>query len=222
MDESTERRPPENAKHVCGSTDTNSGEPCQRRVGHPDAECYDHRGPGAPPGNTNAVGHGAPEGNQNAVANDGGAPIGNTNAIRNGRYTSIKRMFLYFQEQYGEGAADLYKELFLRYKKMYEGTPFAGTGKAEEMAELACISRVLRGELIEDKMETTRYTESGRAYTALDEPRLNEILKLARETRMGISASESGSGSGSASQSGGLDLGILTGESEYNPSDGAH
>lgn len=71
----------------CESTDTNSGEPCQRQVSNPSDTCRLHPDDGELPD-----GHGAPKGNRNAVGNDGGSPSkGNENAVKHGLYQSVKR-----------------------------------------------------------------------------------------------------------------------------------
>lgn len=59
----------------CGSTDTGTGDPCQRAVSDPSERCFMHSG-GGPPDD-----HGAPP----------PALQGNTNAVSDAAYTSVER-----------------------------------------------------------------------------------------------------------------------------------
>jgi len=65
---------------TCGSTETTTGQPCQRPVSDDNTRCFLHDDGGPP------AGHGAPEGNTNALRNDGGSPPANGNAERHGLY----------------------------------------------------------------------------------------------------------------------------------------
>lgn len=79
---------------ICGSTDTSSGDPCERDAGWgiPGAEngpCSTHRVAGADMG---------PPGNDHAVGNDGGAPAGNGNAITHAATATPVNLFDHLED----------------------------------------------------------------------------------------------------------------------------
>lgn len=81
-----------NGRKVCGSTETLSGEPCQRPAGwgtdhNGEGRCDDHPG------------RGAPENNQNAVGNDGGAPENNQNAADTHVGSDPVKLFEYMKKK---------------------------------------------------------------------------------------------------------------------------
>ena len=82
--------------HRCGSTDTDTADPCERRIADDrDREhCWEHAHSGESVS-------GAPseslKGNQNAAGNSGGgAPGGNTNAMTHGLNMNVKRQYQSF------------------------------------------------------------------------------------------------------------------------------
>jgi len=79
---------PDNAGEpsICRSTDTVSGDPCQRTV-NGGGRCFMHEDDGPP------ADHGAPQGNGNALRNDGGPPPANGNAERHGLYADRSKYY---------------------------------------------------------------------------------------------------------------------------------
>lgn len=104
--------------YVCGSTDTNSGDPCQFPVAGPDERCYMHPRDGSGPPD----GHGqAKNGNELAAKagyeGDNGAPEGNRNAMSHGLYAAERDpsgLFDYFREN-DPAMAEKIRRIFWTY-----------------------------------------------------------------------------------------------------------
>lgn len=111
-------------KNVCGSTETKSGEPCQRPAGwgtshNGEGRCDDHPG------------RGAPEGNDNAVGNEGGPGA----EVTHGIYADVNK--LYNEEFSADMVAvvdSMAADLYGRYEELH-GEP--GSEQRSRMFEIA-------------------------------------------------------------------------------------
>jgi len=125
--------------YPCNSTDTATGEPCQRQVKAPNEEaavCWEHetednpkpkRSPGAPIGNDNG---------------DGAPPEGNFNAAKHGKNMSLERRKEFFE---AKGYGDIYRSIEAEILQKAENETFAGM-----LASYVVIQFVIQDELLDD------------------------------------------------------------------------
>lgn len=145
-----------------------------------------------------------PPGSNNALGNDGGAPERNSRAMRTGQYMTLKKKLIAFNRNYGEGAAQMFKDAFLEYK-----AKIGSVSQAQTYATHYCIVQLLQVELINEGLETAHYTEDGTRYKSLDTKRLDESLKLTREIRMMRDHEELSAKSGGRGDTSGVNVEIL-------------
>jgi len=169
--------------------------------------CETHREGGSREG-----GPGGPPPGNNAVGNDGGAPEGNTRAMRTGQYMTLKKKLIAFNRNYGEGAAQMFKDAFLEYK-----AKMGSVSQAQSYATLYCFTQLLQTELINEAMETAHYTDDGTRYKALDEKRLDQMRKLTQEVRMGRDHEGLSAKSGGRGDTSGVNVNILMSGGNMGP-----
>ena len=162
--------------------------------------CDTHREGGSREAGT----RGPSPGSNNAVGNDDGTPEGNTRAMRTGQYMTLKKKLIAFNRNYGEGAAQMFKDAFLEYK-----AKMGSESQAQTYATLYCFNQLLQTELINEAMETAHYTEDGTRYKALDTKRLDQVRKLTQEVRMGRDHEGLSAKSGGRGDTSGVNVEIL-------------
>lgn len=188
---------------VCGSTDTDSGKPCQMRVSDPVERCRYHPDDGDP---DVPDGQGAPEGNDNAVGNRGGpgAPDGNYFAVKTGEHMDAKRRLQFLID---EGEEELAQAFANNYVQAIEAG--ASPEGAMEIATAKAFGRHLERDLIRDQFTRELYHEGEKVADVFDNDRMSAVTSLMREARLlrreeGITAN-SGQDSGAGGAHGNKD-----------------